>query len=85
MRLSTKIPIRTAKLAKLSAAALAFALLSPAARSQQSTPNPGTDPNNAPVQIISNSQFNQMVSAVSSKKTTPSSSSSNSSVTFSRT
>jgi C1A family cysteine protease len=62
MRLSTKIPIRTAKLAKLSAAALAIALLSPAARSQQSQPNPGTDPNNAPVQIISNSQFNQMVS-----------------------
>jgi Papain family cysteine protease len=71
MRLSTKIPIRTAKLAKLSAAALAIALFSPTARSQQSQPNPGTDPNNAPVQIISNSQFNQMVSSGELKQNNP--------------
>jgi C1A family cysteine protease len=54
------------------ATAVAFVtLLSPAARSQQSQPNPGTDPNNAPVQIISNSQFNQMVAGGQLKENNP--------------
>jgi hypothetical protein len=68
MSLSFKFPTVRPRLA----AAVAFAaLLSPAARSQQSTTNPGTDPNNAPVQIISNSQFNQMVSSGQLKQNNP--------------
>jgi hypothetical protein len=46
--------------ARLAAAVALAALLSPAVRSQQST-NPATDPNNAPVQIITKSQYDQMV------------------------
>ncbi|HEX3119672.1 MAG TPA: hypothetical protein VHP80_11305, partial [Candidatus Acidoferrum sp.] len=71
MRLSAKTPNLAAKLTKLSAAAVLVALLSPATRSQQSAPNPGTDPNNAAVQIISNSQFNQMVSSGELKQNNP--------------
>lgn len=47
--------------ARLAAAVAFAALLSPAARSQQSTTNPATDPNNAPIQIITKAQYDQMI------------------------
>ncbi|HEY2819992.1 MAG TPA: C1 family peptidase [Candidatus Acidoferrum sp.] len=53
------------------AAALATAVFNPTTQAQQSTPNPGTDPNNSPVQIISNSQFNQMVANGQLKENNP--------------
>jgi Papain family cysteine protease len=53
------------------AAAVAFvALLSPTARSQQSS-NPTTDPNNAPVQIITKSQYDQMIANGELKENNP--------------
>lgn len=60
------------QLAKLAAAAaILTALLNPAAQAQHSQRNPGTDPNDAPVQIISNSQFNQMISNGQLKENNP--------------
>jgi len=57
MRLGLKIAIVAAKLSIV----VLVVLLSPAARSQQSNPHPGTDPNNAPVQLITKSQYDQMI------------------------
>jgi len=57
MRVGLKIAIVAAKLST----AVLIILLSPAARSQQSNPNPGTDPNNGPVQLITKAQYNQMI------------------------
>ncbi len=57
MSVSFKFP---AVRARLAAAAVLVALLVPAARSQQSS-NPVTDPNNAPIQTITKSQYDQMV------------------------
>ena len=48
-------------LAKLAVAAALATLLTPAARSQQIPPNPGTDPNNGPVQLITKAQYDQMI------------------------
>jgi hypothetical protein len=55
--------------AKLSIAVLVV-LLSPAARSQQSNPDPGSDPN-APVQLITKSQFDQMIADGQLKENNP--------------
>jgi C1A family cysteine protease len=72
MSSSAKVPRFATTIAKLLTAAILAALLTPAARSRQSQPPPpGTDPNNAPVQIISNSQFNQMVSSGQLKQNNP--------------
>jgi Papain family cysteine protease len=57
MRVGLKIAIVAAKLST----AVLIILISPAARSQQSNPNPGTDPTNGPVQLITKSQYNQMI------------------------
>ena len=51
----------SSKAVKALVAAVLAAMLSPAARSQQVPPNPGTDPNNAPVQLITKAQYDQMI------------------------
>jgi hypothetical protein len=76
MSLGFKVPSAFSKataaaVLKLTAAIALATLFIPVARSQQSQPNPGTDPNNAPIQIISNSQFNQMVSSGQLKENNP--------------
>jgi hypothetical protein len=66
MRLSSKIAIVAAKLS----IAVLIVMLSPAARSQQSNPDPGSD-SNAPVQLITQSQFDQMIADGQLKENNP--------------
>jgi hypothetical protein len=67
MRVGLKMAIVAAKLST----AVLIILLSPAARSQQSNPNPGTDPTNGPVQLITKSQYNQMIADGQLKENSP--------------
>jgi hypothetical protein len=61
----------SSKAAKVLAAAVLAAMLGPVVRSQQLPPNPGIDPNNAPVQLITKAQYDQMIADGELKQNNP--------------